>query len=106
MVLSVRVVDDLLEECTREALGGRTVQLPLDDAGIEEAPAVLDDRVAAKGHRADLGVDLDLADVRSAREGQGRRVERMSRFESGLHAGRQLRRRQVRLLGDLGERDP
>src|SRR5439155_1701699 len=82
-----------------EALGRGAVKLRLDDARVQHSTAVLDDRVARDRQPARLGIDLDLADVGPAREGQRRWIEGVCRLEPGLQPRRQLGRSEVRLLG-------
>ena len=62
------VVDDLLEQRLRGALGDAAVHLRFGEHRVHDAAAVVDRDVPHQPHRARLGVDLDDRDVAAERE--------------------------------------
>ena len=87
--VAVLVVDDLLEQRLRRALGDAAVLLAGDEQRVEDAPAVVDGDVAQQRHGAGLGVDLDDRDVRAERVRRVGAVEvELVAQRPGLHARR------------------
>ena len=71
--LPVLVVGHLLVQRARHTLRDATGDLPLDDARVDQRPAVVDDGVT---HDADVGrvrIDLDLHGMHPVREGRADR---------------------------------
>src|SRR5262249_60984125 len=79
-----------------DALRHAALQLALDIAGVNGSPDVLHRGVTDHAHDAELGVDLDVADVRAKAALRALGVE--------LHAGADRAAHRRRLVGELGER--
>src|SRR5262249_2329595 len=81
----------MLEESLANALDDPAVDLALEQERVDGAAEIVDDSVALDCDDAGIGVDLDLDDVASVREGLSWRHAVMRRIEPWLHARRQLR---------------
>ena len=95
------VVDRLLVEGLRDALGEATVHLALDDQRVDDLADVVDADVVADGDPTGLGVDLGRAQVGAVREGEVLGVERRLGVQRGLDpvgqvVGGEHREREVR----------
>ena len=62
------VVDAVLEQRLTDALNDPAMQLTLDDHRIDDAADVVDRNVGQKVDDAGAGIDLDLGDMRAARD--------------------------------------
>ncbi len=89
--VAVGVVDDLLQERLRRALGDAAVPLALGQQRVDHGAGVVDRHHPAQHHLAGLGVHLDDGHVRAERE------RRAGRDEHGAHD-------EPLLLGQLGQR--
>ena len=79
--LRLVVVRRPLEQHRADALGDAAAHLALDDGGVDQRAAVLDDDVALDRHLTGLDVDLDDRAVGAARPAALAAVERTGRFE-------------------------
>src|SRR5262249_58960733 len=101
------VVHELFAERLADALGEGAVDLSLYDHGVDDGPAVLDDRVVPHGDATRLGVHLHVGDVDRPRERGGARVEGLRGLEARLHAvGEPARLRRVGRTRALPPVDP
>src|SRR5262249_12384588 len=73
------------------ALHDPTMDLALEQERVDGAAEIVDDSVALNYDGAGTGIDLDLDDVASVREGLSWRHAVMRRIEPRLHARRQFR---------------
>ena len=80
------VVDRLLEQRLRDALGEAAVHLALDDQRVDDLADVVDAGVVADLDLTGLGVDLDRAQVGAVREREVLRVERRVGVQRRLDA--------------------
>src|SRR5262249_29495848 len=81
----------MLEESLANALDDPAVDLALEQERVDGAAEIVDDSVALDCDDAGIGVDLDLDDVASVREGLSWRHAVMRRTDPWLKARRQLR---------------
>jgi hypothetical protein len=84
--VAVGVVDGLLEQRLRDALGQPAVDLPSTMSGLTIVPTSSTQAYLRIFAMPGLGVDLHGADVRAVREGEVHRVERRLRVDRGLDA--------------------
>ncbi len=70
--VAVGVVDDLLQQRLRDALGDAAVPLALGEQRVEHGARVVDGDEPAQHGLAGLGVDLGHGDVRAERERRAR----------------------------------
>src|SRR3712207_2621990 len=92
----------MLVERTADPLGDAAVHLAVDDHGVDDRAAVLDDDIAEDARVTRLGIDLDVRGVHGAREAaRVRRLVAARRLEAGLDA----RREQMRLMVGAARQD-
>ncbi len=91
--LRVVVVRGALEQDSTDALRDTAAHLALDDRGVDQRTAVLDDDVALDRHLTGLDVDLDDRAVGATRPSAFAAVERTGRFERLGRACRDIRKR-------------
>ena len=94
--VALGVVDGLLVQRLRDALGEPAVDLALDDDRVDDLADVVDADVLADLGEPGLGVDLDRAQVRAVRVGEVLRVVDVVAVERRLHAVGQVVRREGR----------
>src|SRR5215813_6478411 len=81
----------MLKESLANALYDPTMDLALEQERVDGAAEIVDDSVALNYDGAGTGIDLDLDDVASVREGLSWQHAVMRRIEPRLHARRQFR---------------
>ena len=103
-----RVVEDLLEQGLSQSLRDAALDLALDEAGIDDASAVMDDDVAFDLDQAGCRVHRHAGDVASVGDRRRRRVVCGGRRQPEIFAFRDQEGRGegVGGEGDVAEADP
>src|SRR4029453_4866201 len=95
-------MDDRFHEGLTDSLGRSAVYLTVDEQGVDDATAVVNDDVPQQREGADFGVDFHDGHMRSIVEGDILGIEEIGLIETGRHTERQIVG-EVRFAGDIGE---
>ena len=103
--LAVFVEDELLVEGIADALGDAALDLALEDHGVDDAAAVVDDDVALDLDLHGLGVDLDDHGVDARGGGAALGAKVVGGLEAGFGAGLDGAAQRVGLERQVAELD-
>ena len=102
--LTVVVVDQLFPHSLAEALGNASVNLSVDQHGIDYVAAIVHSDVFIDFDFAGFGVHFDGTNVTTEGEGEIRRLEEMGGFHAGLKSWRNVASR-IGSEYEIAERD-
>ncbi len=82
--LSVVIIAHEFKECVADTVHDTAMDLSCDDERIDKLAAILQRNVAQDAHLSRFGIDLNLADMKAVRIGQGIGPECGAGFETGV----------------------